>query len=70
MRKIKDIFNGKSKEQLKIEIQQIKEGCENKIDSNGDCSYYSSQGNLRLCSKCSRNLKIAKEILKLKNESK
>ena len=63
MRTIKKIFKGMSKERLKQEISTIEEGCGKKVDSEGDCFYISSRGNLRLCSSCSRTLKIAKEVL-------
>jgi len=38
-------------------IKEIKQGCGNKVDGNGDCFYISSRGTLRLCSSCSRALK-------------
>lgn len=38
-------------------IEEIKKGCGNKVDHNGDCWYISSQGNKRFCSSCSRALK-------------
>ena len=38
-------------------IKEIKQGCGNKVNSDGDCFYISSQGNLRLCSSCTRALK-------------
>ena len=62
MRTIKSVYQGMTKNQLKEEINTIKKGCGKKVNSDGDCFYYSSQGNLRLCSTCSRHLKIAKEI--------
>lgn len=42
-------------------IAEIKEGCGNKVDGNGDCFYISSRGKLRLCSSCLRALKYLKE---------
>jgi hypothetical protein len=42
-------------------IEEIKKGCGRKIDINGDCSYISSQGRLRLCSKCRKELEEAKK---------
>jgi len=42
-------------------IEEIKNGCGNKVDSNGDCWYISSQGNLRLCSSCSKALKYLED---------
>lgn len=62
--KIKDTFRSMSAKKIKEQIEIIEKGCGKKVDYNGDCFYYSSQGKLRLCSKCSRQLKIAKEILK------
>lgn len=38
-------------------IKELKQGCGNKVDHNGDCWYISSQGNKRFCSSCSRVLK-------------
>jgi len=42
-------------------ITEIKQGCGNKVDYNGDCYYISSRGNLRLCSSCSKALKYLQE---------
>jgi len=51
------------------EIQLLKEGCGKRIDSNGDCAYYSSRGNLRLCPKCRKRFnKLKEEFANLENQ--
>jgi len=43
------------------ELEKLQEGCGNKVDRNGDCAYYSSQGNLRICSTCWKKIKNLKQ---------
>lgn len=55
-----------SKNQLKEQLSILRDGCSNKVDSNGDCWYVSSQGNVRYCSKCKNNIKIVEDLLEKK----
>lgn len=55
--KLKLYKENKSPTLKKELILEIKQGCGNKINENGDCFYISSQGKLRLCSSCSKALK-------------
>lgn len=49
------------KKEFEEAVIKLRGGCGNKIDINGWCAYYSSQGNLRLCSTCKRKIKKLKE---------
>ena len=61
------VFAFLSKEMLEAEIVAIKKGCGNKVQKgDGDCSYISSHGNLRLCKKCLTHLRLAKIALEAK----
>lgn len=43
---------------LKKEKARLERGCGKKVNSDGDCYYYSSQGNLRLCASCTIKLNM------------
>ncbi len=64
MRTTKSVLKVISTRLLRGEIKELKEGCGKKVDHNGDCAYYGPSGALRLCSTCSRNLKLVLEELK------
>jgi hypothetical protein len=45
---------------MKETLEELRLGCGNKVDFNGNCAYISSRGNLRLCSTCLRKIKKLK----------
>jgi len=63
MRKLKDDYKELSKTELKKLIEKLNHGCGNYVDVNGFCAYIGVSGKIRLCSTCTRKLKLVKEVL-------